>query len=445
VPQKCEIDHATDLIAAIYRRFQPKTSGNGITERKIRGKCMSRRTVQNGSKEYREGGWWKFRIRVNVPGQAKRIRPSFRLCPAEGPGALNKSQREALKRRLIDKHIFKYEEALGAERAVTVEQQGKILLDLLHRRNLRPVTEACLRQYEGAMRLHINPVIGKYPVSEIFNAQLKLVVDSLIQKGLAVSTIVVIIAVAKAIVGSAVDPRTAEALYPRKWNAYLIDLPFRDPDAQNAPVFSREILTGLAAYSEPRLRMLFTLAGATGARVGELLGIEIDKHISLDFRTITINQQVKEGGEIVQYVNTPIAHREVDLHPDIAAALKAFVGNSKNGLLFRTGNDTPLSPGVVRRPLHCALKQLGYSNDMAKNKLAGTQAFRRSRDTYLRNETSCPEVIYKYWLGRARGAEISERYYNIKRDRKTRLEWAERCGYGFDLPKCWTQEPIHNS
>ena len=435
MPQKCDIDHATDLIAAINERFQQKTSGNGITERKIRGKCMSTRTVQNGSKEYRESGWWKFRVRVNVPGQDKQIRLSFRLCPSEGPGELNKYEREALKRRLIAEHTLKFEDAVESGGSVTVEQQGKILLDLLRRRIRRPVTEAFLRQYECAMRLHINPVIGKYPVSEIFNSQLKLVVNSLIGKGLAVSTMVGIITIAKMIVGSAVDPQTGEVLYPRHWNTDLLDLPFRDPDTQNTPMFSHEVLTGLVAYSEPRLRMLFTLAGATGARIGELLGIEIDKHIPPDFRTITIDQQATNGSKAVQQLITRVGRREVDLHPDIAAALKAFVGNSKNGLLFRTGNDTPLSPGVVRHHLHRALKQLGYSNAMAKNELAGTYALRRSREGYLRNVTACPEGIYKYWLGRVRGAEMGGYYDNIKRDRKTRLAWAERCGYGFDLPE----------
>ncbi len=406
---------------------------------------MSSQPVKNGSKEYIEGGWWKFRARVHVPGQDKRIHLGFRLCPAEGPGALNKYQREALRCRLIAEHTLKYEGTVESEGAVTVEQQGKILLDFLSKRSRGPVSVDCLRQYEWAMRLHINPVIGNYPVSAIFTPQLKLVVNNLMKVGYAASTITWIITVAKAIVGSAVDPRTGEALYPRNWNSDLIDLPFPDPDARNTPVFPPKILTGLAAYSEPRLRMLFTLAAATGARVGELLGIEIDKHISPDFRTITINQQVKCGSKIVEQVKMHVSRREVDLHPDIAAALKAFVGDSKNGLLFRTGRNTPLCFEFVRRHLHCALKPLGYCNEMAQNKLAGTHAFRRSRAAYLRNDTSCPEGIYKYWLGLAVGEEMSERYNNIKRDRKNRLEWAERCGYGFDLPKCRTQEPIHYS
>jgi len=394
---------------------------------------MSTRPIQNGSKEYLEGGWWKFRAQVYVPGEDKRVRLSFRLCPAEGPEALNKHQREALKRRIIAEQTLKYEKSVASEDAVTVEQQGKILLERLSMRNRGRLTDKCIRQYERVMRLHINPIIGDYPVSAIFNAQLKLVVDSLSAVGYTASTMHSIIHVAKKIVGSAVDPRTGEALYPRTWNADLIGLPFRNVDAQNTPVFSREILTGLAAYNEPRLRMLFTLAAATGARVGELLGIEIDKHISPDFRTITIDQQVT--GSAVVHLRMLSSRREVDLHPDIAAALRAFVGESKSGLLFRTATGAPLPVGFVRHHLHRALTSLGYSSDMAENKLAGTHAFRRSRDGYLRNETACPESIYKFWLGRAVGADVSERYYNFRRDRKTRLEWAERCGYGFDLPQ----------
>jgi integrase len=179
--------------------------------------------------------------------------------------------------------------------------------------------------------------------------------------------------------------------------------------------------------------MLFTLAGATGARISELLGLEIDKHISPDFRTITINQQGKRG-KIIKRVKQRASRREVDLHPDIAEVLKTFVGNRKSGLLFTTRNNTPMDYTFVLRHLQGALKSFGYSNDLAKTKLAGTHAFRRSRDTYLRNETSCPEGIYKFWLGHSMGKDMSERYDKIKRDRRKRLEWAEICGYGFNLP-----------
>lgn len=41
--------------------------------------------------------------------------------------------------------------------------------------------------------------------------------------------------------------------------------------------------------------MIFVLCGAGGFRVGEALGIEIDKHISPDFLTIFIQQKIHHG------------------------------------------------------------------------------------------------------------------------------------------------------
>jgi integrase len=424
---------ATDLIAAINERFQSKTSGNGVKERKRRGKCMSRRPGQDGSTEFKEGGWWKFRVWVDVPGQIKRAHPSIPICPVKGPGALNKSQREACKRELIAERTGRNKEVVASEGALTFEKQGEILLEGMRTRRRKPVAESTLVGYDIQLRVHLNPILGKYPLSEIYNPQLKQVVDNLAKKGLAPKSIENAIIVAKAVLASAVDARTGEALYPRTWKANLIDIPIVDPDKQNTPEFSKEDLTGLAEYHDPRMRMVFILCGATGARISELLGLEIDKHISPDFRSITICQQGIRG-KIVKRVKKRASRREVDLHPDIAGVLKAFVGDRESGVLFATRNNTPVCYTSVRDHLHSALKGLGYINMLGKNKLAGAHAFRRSRDTFLRNETACPEGIYKFWLGHSVGKDMSELYDKIKRNRKKRLEWAERCGYGFDLP-----------
>ena len=423
----------TDLIAAINERFQPEISGNRITERKRRGKCMSRRPGQDGSQEFKEGGWWKFRMWVDVPGQIKRAHPSISICPIKGPGSMTPTERQARKREIIAERTGRNKEVVASEGAVTFEMQGKIMLDNLRKRHREPVAESTLLAYDKALRLHLNPILGRYPISEIYNPQLRLVVDSLVAKELAPKTIVTTVGVAKAVVSSAVDLRTGEALYPRTWKAELIDLPIVDPDEQNTPAFSREILTGLAEHHNPRMRMLFILAGATGARIAELLGLEIDKHISADFRTVTICQQGGRG-RIVGRVKQRASRREVDLHPDIAAALKAFLGDRTSGFLFTIDQNTPMGYTTVHSQLHAALKALGYVNVLADTNLAGAHAFRRSRDTFLRNETDCPEGIYKFWLGHAVGNDMSELYDKIKRDRKKRLEWATRCGYDFDLP-----------
>jgi hypothetical protein len=53
-----------------------------------------------------------------------------------------------------------------------------------------------------------------------------------------------------------------------------------------------------------------------------------------------------------------------------------------------------LSPtNIVRRHLHMALKELNYLNPFTRTHKAGNHAFRRFRNTYLRNYTECPEGL----------------------------------------------------
>lgn len=236
----------------------------------------------------------------------------------------------------------------------------------------------------------------------------------------------------KMVVASAVDEQ-GEQLYPRKWNHEFIDLPVVEQGKQNTPCFSAEVMASLAKWKKPRERMIFILCGAAGLRIGEALGIEIDKHISPEFLTLYIQQKVHHG-KVEKRLKTANGFREVDLHPSIAEVLKRFVGNRKTGFLFCTRQGKPVSPtNIIRRHLHMALKELKYVNPYTGTHKAGNHAFRRFRNTYLRNYTECPEGLYKYWMGHA-GEDMSDLYDKIKEDVAFRRKWAERCGFGFELP-----------
>jgi integrase len=159
--------------------------------------------------------------------------------------------------------------------------------------------------------------------------------------------------------------------------------------------------------------MLFVLCGATGMRIGEALGLEIDKHISADFLTISIEQKARHC-RIENRVKTINALRNIDLHSIVAALLREFVGERKSDFLFQSRKGKPLSSSnVVKRHLHPALKELGYINQITGTDKAGTHAFRRFRNTYLKNYTSCPEGLYKYWLGHA-PKDMSDLYDKIQ-------------------------------
>jgi integrase len=263
------------------------------------------------------------------------------------------------------------------------------------------------------------------------NSVLKGLVATMLERGLSAKTIDNYAQVVKMVVASAVN-KEGEEIYPRKWNEF-IDMPIVETAKQNTPCFSPEVMSGLATWEYRRERMVFILCGASGLRIGEALGLEIDKHISPDFLTISIEQKARHG-KVEGRLKTASALRKVDLHSKIAAMLKEFVGERKSGFLFRTRNGKPLgSSNILRRHLHPALKQLGFFNPRTGNHKAGNHAFRRFRNTYLRNRTECPEGLLKFWMGHA-DESMSDLYDKIKEDVEFRRVWAEKCGFGFDLP-----------
>src|SRR5580693_4205794 len=163
----------------------------------------------------------------------------------------------------------------------------------------------------------------------------------------------------------------------------------------------------------------------------ELFGLEV-KHFSTN--TITVAQSVWEGR--VQTPKTASAFRQVDLHPTIADMLRDFVGDRKEGFLFRTRTGTPsLQSNFLRSSLYPILKELGIEKQ-------GFHGFRRFRVTHL--ETSrVPPALVKYWTGHAASSDgeavrqtVTDKYIKMgKDDTKFRADVAERIGLGFELPK----------
>jgi integrase len=89
---------------------------------------------------------------------------------------------------------------------------------------------------------------------------------------------------------------------------------------------------------------LYVLLGATGMRISEALAVQT-KHLVNDGRTIQVREQVDhDRPRIVTYLMTDVAYRDIDLDPDVAEYLRAFV-RGKDGLLFKTRNGTPQAIG----------------------------------------------------------------------------------------------------
>jgi hypothetical protein len=124
-------------------------------------------------------------------------------------------------------------------------------------------------------------------------------------------------------VASAIN-EDGEELFPQKWNEEYIDAPMID--TQRQPSTNSEGMNTIVAAAKGQYQILYALlAGCGPLRVGEALGLEIDKHISEDFRTLRIRQKAK-GGIIQPYLKTKNGIRDVDLCVTLAAMLRDFVG-----------------------------------------------------------------------------------------------------------------------
>jgi len=396
---------------------------------------MSRRTGQSGHIE-KSGKWWVVRWWMDVTGQEKRVHKRARICPISGPGVLSRSARERRAREIIAESGADTEEyfnkAVKHDGGITFREQAVSWFEQVKTRKRKPVAVSTLELWEGCLRNWLNPQIGDRPLSEVNNAALKGLVATMSEGGLPAKTIDNYAQVVKMVVASAVD-KEGEEIYPRKWNHEFMDMPVVEKAKQNIPCFSPEVMSGLAQWKKERERVVFILCGAAGLRIGEALGLEIDKHISTDFLTISIEQKERHC-KVEARLKTASALRKVDIHPTISTLLKEFVGERKNGFLFRTRNGKPLgSSNILRRHLHPALKQLGFINPFTGTNKAGNHAFRRFRNTHLRNRTGCPEGLQKFWMGHA-DESMGDLYDKIKEDVEFRKEWAEKCGFGLKLP-----------
>jgi integrase len=329
-----------------------------------------------------------------------------------------------------------FEKVVEQKRCVTFQEQAEFFLMQVAARKWKPVASGTLESWESPLRGRIIPLIGEIPISEVNNKVLKYVVAAMGKDGLAPQTIANYTQALKMVVASAQDEE-GEELYPRKWNHRFADMPRVVKSEQNTPCFLPEFVTTLVTYcwKEEWMRVLVILCAATGMRIGEVLGLRIEKHISPDFLTINVNQKVRKG--VVEFrLKTDPSRRMVDLHPAIAAVLKVFIGERKSGLLFHTPSGTALkATELLYYHLYPALAELGFINPYTGTHQAGFHAFRRYRITHLENRPEClgcPKGLILYWSGHA-AASVHERYNKGKEDDKLRKDWAERCGFGFQL------------
>lgn len=222
--------------------------------------------------------------------------------------------------------------------------------------------------------------------------------------------------------------RNGEPVHKRTWDAETMDLPVVKYREQRRPALKAKAVSQLIADSAGQERVLYVLLGATGMRISEALAIET-QHFVNEARTVKVEQQVdKDAPRIVKYLKTDTAHREIDLHPDVAEFLQRYMAG-KEGLLFHTRRNTPhLYGNLEERWLTPRLAKMGLDEGGM-----GWHSFKRFRKTWLRGRR-CLEDINNFWMAH-KPETMSELYSHLHEEVDVRLAEAESVGYGFDLPK----------
>ena len=386
---------------------------------------MRRRSGQVGYEEIK-GGWYHARFRMDVAGQEKRVYKSVPICPVSGPGTLSKSERLRRRREIIaasgadtEEHFNKIE---AVNHGVTFRKQSQWWLDHIQARKRKPIAPGTAQVWANHLSKWIDPLLGDLPLSEVNNLVVKGFVSKLSDAGLSAKSIHNMVQIVKMVVASSVN-ENGEQNYPRKWNHGFIDLP--EIKHQKTPTFTSETITSLLASTKKRrYRVLFALLGGTGLRVGEVLGIEIGKHISQDCKTLFVRQKVWKG-RVQNFLKTGNGVREVDLDPSLAAMLKDLIGDRTSGFVFATKVGKPLSQRNLLKVLHSTLEKMEHNR-------CGFHAFRRYRVTHLRKNRA-PEDLIRFWMGHA-NRSISDSYSKVNEDVNFRLRVSEEIGLGFEIP-----------
>ena len=248
---------------------------------------------------------------------------------------------------------------------ITFKTQGEIWLKSLANRKRNPLEPTTIDTRRYALDKWIYPFFEGKLLADVNNLAMKVFVERI--SNLAPATIRDYSNIVKAVVASAVD-QNGERLFPRTWNEEFIDAPV--VNYQKQPSTDKKGMESILKKAAGRYRVLYTLlAGCGPLRAGEALGLEIDKHISEDCRTLYIRQKAKRG-QIQEYTKTrsgtevhcqgEIIGRDVDLCTALSAMVREYIGTRRSGLLFCTSSGKQLlQTNVLRDSLHpCASPKL---------------------------------------------------------------------------------------
>lgn len=229
---------------------------------------------------------------------------------------------------------------------MTVKQLFDRFLGDIVDKNLKPKTAD---SYRYIITKHILPSLGNVKLKELKPTHIQAVYTTKLEEGLSKRTVQYIHAVLRRALNQAVQ-----------W-----ELLARNPTDRVAPptpdkrapetLTVEQIKKFLEVVRDHRYYPIYLIAIGCGLREGEILGLEA-KDIDLENGQISVRQTVVyiRGKILINDPKTPSAMRVVAMPAFVAQTLKN-IPMPKEGLLFRTSRNTPISPRNLLRHFHESL------------------------------------------------------------------------------------------
>ena len=295
---------------------------------------------------------------------------------------------------------------------------------------LRPRT---LTGYQQHIETHVIPALGTLRLHALSPQQVQAMLAGLQLKGLSASTIRGVRAVLRAALGDAV-----------RWgvvarNAAALAYGPRVQRPQFTVLSTEQARSFLEVIEGDRLEAFFTVAVASGLRLGELLGLRW-KDVDLAGGTLTVRQALQRIGKQLQFVEpkSERSRRRVSLPKFAVQALKRHQENQRterpiagtrwidSGLVFTSTIGTPADERNVRR----SFKSLLTSAELPDMRL---HDLRHTTATLLLAQGVHPRVVMET-LGHSQVSLTLDTYSHVlpslQAEAATRLDDAIGCQIG---------------
>ncbi len=360
---------------------------------------MSKRSGQSGSVKL-VGQKWYGRYWRDVPGKEKRDHPLVVL------GNKSSMTKPEARRTLMDiitaegvntpQHLEKALKPAVTFNSIADDWEKKFL-PLLHN------SSQCITP--SRVRLHVRPFFGQMAIEDIHTGTVNDWIRGLTAKGLAPKTIHNCWKDFRAIVNwhrKQMDEAKV-AWYP--------DLPKLPDDEQRW--FTQTEIRQIVDAATGQYKVLFHLAGFTGLRSGELVGLRVED-LKLDHGVIEVRRSVWNGME--GETKTRSGKRNVFIDSVTVTLLRDYLAGRQTGRVFQSRAGTPLeNRDICRRVLTPICEKLGIVP-------GGMHAFRHGRVSHMQANMMPGDFVMSQ-IGHS-SLRITSNYTHF--EHKQKREMAER-------------------